>query len=87
MIENKRSTDRDYVDPDDAPDLSAPDWQARFAKAKVRRGRPRSAMPKQAINIRLSADVLERFKATGPGWQTRIDKALVEWLAEHPDKA
>jgi uncharacterized protein (DUF4415 family) len=50
----------------------------------VRRGRPKSEHPKIAISIRLSEDVLTRFKASGPGWQSRIDSALKEWLAEHP---
>lgn len=50
----------------------------------VRRGRPPSAQPKVAISIRLSQDVLERFKASGPGWQSRIDGVLKEWLAQHP---
>ena len=39
-------------------------------------GRPKSANPKEALNIRLDADVLEHFRATGPGWQTRINAAL-----------
>ena len=50
----------------------------------VRRGRPRSEHPKVAISIRLSEEVLARFKASGPGWQSRIDAALKEWLAQHP---
>jgi uncharacterized protein (DUF4415 family) len=49
----------------------------------IRRGRPKSERPKVAINIRLSPDVLDRFKATGPGWQSRIDAALRQWLEEH----
>ena len=40
------------------------------------RGRPRLAEPKVATKLRLSADVLARFRATGPGWQTRIDETL-----------
>jgi len=52
----------------------------------VRRGRPRSDHPKVAISIRLSEDVLSRFKASGPGWQSRIDAALKEWLAQHPGR-
>jgi uncharacterized protein (DUF4415 family) len=52
----------------------------------VRRGRPRSEHPKVAISIRLSEDVLSRFKAFGPGWQSRIDAALKEWLAQHPGR-
>jgi uncharacterized protein (DUF4415 family) len=52
----------------------------------VRRGRPRSEHPKVAISIRLSEDVLSRFKASGPGWQSRIDSALKDWLAQHPGR-
>lgn len=48
-----------------------------------KRGRPVSETPKKAVNIRLSPDILTSFKATGRGWQTRIDNALREWLKEH----
>jgi uncharacterized protein (DUF4415 family) len=33
--------------------------------------------------IRFDEDILEAFKATGPGWQTRVNAALKEWLASH----
>lgn len=49
----------------------------------VRRGRPKSEAPKKPISIRLSQDVLDAFKADGPGWQTRIDEALRDWLKTH----
>lgn len=52
-------------------------------QAKLR-GRPKAAAPKERITIRLSPDVLERFRASGDGWQTRIDAALKDWLKEHP---
>ena len=39
-------------------------------------GRPRSANPRKLISLRLPADVIERWKATGPGWQTRIAERL-----------
>ena len=39
-------------------------------------GRPKSANPKQLISLRLSADVIERWRATGPGWQTRMAERL-----------
>jgi len=39
-------------------------------------GRPRSTNPKKAVNLRLDADVVAHFRATGPGWQTRINVAL-----------
>ena len=43
-----------------------------------RAGRPKSENPKAAVNIRLDARVIEHFKASGPGWQTRINDALLE---------
>jgi uncharacterized protein (DUF4415 family) len=44
---------------------------------------PGKRPPKVAINIRLSPEVLEAFKATGSGWQTKVDGALKEWLKDH----
>lgn len=38
---------------------------------------------KERITIRLSRDVVERFRATGDGWQTRVDTALQDWLKRH----
>jgi uncharacterized protein (DUF4415 family) len=35
-------------------------------------GRPRSTNPRKLISIRLPLDVIERWKATGPGWRTRM---------------
>ena len=57
-----------------------------FAKAKpfdevfptMRKGRgPNKAPTKKLVSLRLSPEVLEHFKADGPGWQTRIDETLV----------
>lgn len=45
-------------------------------KAKHPGGRPKSASPKQVLNIRVDAEVLAKFKATGPGWQARINDVL-----------
>ncbi len=42
----------------------------------VRRGRPKLENPKQLLSLRLPADVIARWKATGPGWQTRMVSAL-----------
>ena len=39
-------------------------------------GRPLSANPRKLISLRLPADVLARWKATGPGWQTRMAERL-----------
>jgi uncharacterized protein (DUF4415 family) len=46
-------------------------------------GRPRSNNPKIFTGIRFDADVLESFKSTGKGWQTRMNDALKQWLSEH----
>ncbi|MBK1674178.1 MULTISPECIES: BrnA antitoxin family protein [Ectothiorhodospira] len=43
----------------------------------------RVAPTKERITIRLSPDVVARFRATGPGWQTRMDAALKDWLRDH----
>jgi uncharacterized protein (DUF4415 family) len=41
--------------------------------------------PKKIVTtIRLSPDVLEKFKATGDGWQTRLDNSLRQFINEHP---
>ena len=40
------------------------------------RGRPRLVNPKQAVKLRIDADVLAAYKATGKGWQTRINEIL-----------
>jgi len=78
-----------WTDPDDAPEWSDTMFdQADLMEGDklVRRGRPRSENPKVPINIRLSLDVVERFRATGPGWQSRIDTALKQWLEEHSEQ-
>ena len=82
MSENEHSTAHDSS-PDDAPDLTRDGWPEKFAKAKVRRGRPPVAKPKVSTTIRLSPDVIDYFKAGGRGWQTRIDEALREWIGKH----
>ena len=50
---------------------------------KPKRGRPALAQTKEHVNIRLDADVLVAFRATGAGWQTRVNSALQEWLKTH----
>lgn len=40
-------------------------------------------MTKERITIRLSPDVVSTFRASGSGWQTRMDAALREWLKTH----
>ncbi len=92
MSVKSRNSPPTRVDPDDAPELtdaffkkgvwkigerevSRAEGQAAAVAAR-RGGRPRSEAPKRPVNLRLDPDVLEHFKAAGPGWQTRINNAL-----------
>lgn len=48
-----------------------------LARAKVNKGgRPVSPNPRKLISLRLPADVIDRWKATGAGWQTRMAERL-----------
>ena len=53
------------------------------AKLLSLRGRPKLAVTKERITIRLSRDVVDTFRASGDGWQTRVDAALKDWLKTH----
>jgi uncharacterized protein (DUF4415 family) len=82
-VEEKRVQRGIAADPDN-PEWTAEDFKrARpFAEmfpdlAASRRARgPQKEPTKIAVSLRLSRDVVERFKADGPGWQTRMDEAL-----------
>ncbi len=65
-------------------ELFSPEIAAEMLRPK-KNGRPRSENPKIFTGIRLDADVLDSFKSTGKGWQTRMNNALKEWLLEHHD--
>ncbi|MFA7679908.1 MAG: BrnA antitoxin family protein [Pigmentiphaga sp.] len=77
-----------WVDPDDAPELTD-EWfqtaELRDGNRIVRRGRPKSAAPSVSISLRIPPDVLERWKSTGPGWQTRMVTSLKNH-APHADQ-
>ena len=69
------------ADPD-AYSLSDEEWEK--VKPIARIGRPKAEVTKERITIRLSRDVVTQFRATGEGWQTRMDSALRQFIAEHP---
>lgn len=53
--------------------------------AALRRTRgPNKAPTKEQVAIRLDREVVGAFRAGGPGWQTRMNAALKDWLAAHP---
>ena len=62
----------------------APATYAALATMKRPRGRPKADQTKVFTAIRLDADLLETFKATGKGWQTRVNAALRQFISEHP---
>jgi uncharacterized protein (DUF4415 family) len=58
---------------EELPELS----EEMLSRAKVKKGgRPRSLNPRKLISLRLPANVIARWKATGPGWQTRMAERL-----------
>ncbi|MEY2884279.1 MAG: hypothetical protein RL490_2003 [Pseudomonadota bacterium] len=73
----------DWIDPDDAPELTD-EWfekaTLKFGDTVIRPGRrPLAASggtPKRLISLRLDEAVITAFRATGPGWQTRVNDAL-----------
>jgi len=75
MNGKKDDTAEGWVDPDEIPDLSTDDWARVIEAAPVRRGRPKAVVRKVSTTIRLDPDVVDAFKADGPGWQSRINTA------------
>jgi len=85
MNANMHATPSAWIDPDDAPELT----DAFFEQADefvgerlVKRGRPRAESRKVQLTVRYDADVVEAFRATGAGWQARMNDALKEWLKQ-----
>ena len=79
MPRKKSAGDGEWIDPDDAPELTDEYFDRAdlyHGEVLVRRGRPPLVAPKQQVTLRLSPEVLDHFKAGGPGWQTRIDETL-----------
>ncbi|WP_096663324.1 BrnA antitoxin family protein [Polaromonas sp. AET17H-212] len=68
------------ADPDAVPFTDA-EWLQ--AKPLVRRGRPLGSGSKTQVTLRLDVEVVEKFRATGEGWQTRINDALKSWVRTH----
>ena len=64
---------------DEAPEMTT-EWVSgadlRRGPKLVRRGRPPTNNPKQLLSLRLPPEVIAGWKATGPGWQTRMAEVL-----------
>ncbi len=71
--ENPEWTKADFAKAKPASKLP-PDILAQFPKTKV--GRPRSEITKVPVKFRFDEEVVEALRATGPGWQTRVNDHL-----------
>ena len=83
--ENPEWTAEDFARARPASEVRPQIFGEKVAREMLKpRGRPRAEFRKERINIRLSHEVIGYFKLAGEGWQTRIDAALRQFIAEHP---
>ena len=87
MPKSANDTEKNWVDPDDAPEVTDDffdraeigigDVVIRPAQGTLtRRGRPRLEHRKRQVTVRLDGDLVDRLKEAGPGWQSRINAML-----------
>ena len=76
LTSNLEQIDAHHIAPheyEELPELT----EELLARAKLKKGgRPLSASPRKSISLRLPPEVIERWRATGPGWQTRMAERL-----------
>ena len=76
--EDAQITAAAMTDPDNLPLTDA-----ELGQFKRGRGRPLGSGTKEQVTLRLDTQILEHFRATGNGWQTRINDALLDWAKHH----
>jgi len=96
MKENKKSFGSDFtkvdshvIQPHEYDEI--PEWTDEMFDAAdlyvggklVKRGRPKKAATAKSGSLRLAPEVEKFFRATGKGWQTRINEVLKAWVAKH----
>ena len=82
--DNPEWTDADFARARPAAEV-LPELFGNAAQSMLKpRGRPTAAVVKERITIRFDADVLAALRATGKGWQTRVNDAMREWVRSHP---
>ena len=74
QAEDRRIRAAAKADPDAQP--LSPKQLKSMVPLRVLRGRPKSENPKLLLSVRYSRDVVEYFKSTGAGWQSRMDSVL-----------
>ena len=85
VAEDRAFTAAARADPDAQP--LTPKQLAAMVPMRAPRGRPKSANAKQLVSVRYSPEVVEYFKSTGEGWQSRMDRVLREYVTRHPRRA
>lgn len=98
MAAKEKSMKASWIDPDDAPELTA-EVAARAQIAiggkivrpatgtLTKRGRPPvGEAAKQQVTLRLAPRVVDHFKASGAGWQTRLNAVLEQYVTQRPKK-
>jgi len=85
LQEDKAITAAAKTDPDAQP--LTPIQLKSMVPMRSLRGRPKSENPKQLVSLRYSPEVLEYFRATGEGWQSRMDRVLREYVARRSRRA
>jgi uncharacterized protein (DUF4415 family) len=87
MTENSKLAEEPWIDDDDAPEWTEDHFRraAIYVGGKLVRpangtwtkpGRPVADNPKKQVTLRLDSEVLEGYRATGKGWQSRINAEL-----------
>ena len=85
VAEDRAITAAAKSDPDAQP--LTPKQLAAMVPIRALRGRPKSANAKQLVSVRYSPEVLEYFKSTGEGWQSRMDGVLRVYVTRQQRRA
>jgi len=85
VAEDKVITEAAKSDPDAQP-LTSKQLKA-MVPIRALRGRPKSQNKKLLVSVRYSREVVEYFKSTGEGWQSRMDKVLLRHVTRHSRRA
>ena len=85
VAEDKIITAAAKSDPDAQP--LTPTQLKAMVPLRALRGRPKSETTKQLLSVRYSREVVEYFKSTGEGWQSRMDEVLLQHVAQQTGHA
>jgi len=83
--EDKAITAAAKADPDAQP--LTPKQLKAMVPLRALRGRPKLANPKQLVSVRYSAEVVDYFRSTGEGWQSRMDSVLLKYVTRQSRRA